>query len=404
MFYSPRIYHFSQSHTVKSQKIFKPVWAMQSDNNKPKNTIKKVKFVLKWLKFLVYSFVFIITLWGCFQTFSQPYTVNVASLGQGLEFGYAAGTTGDYRFDLESASTGTYWTFTDYTLAFGPFISWFVYPLAKICLALMYAFTPALSYGGFSTLFLIIIVLIFMRSIIFWPSLKGTLLSEKNLEHQGAINEINAKYANIEKTDKNAKMQKQQELREYNKKHGLNPFGQLETVFSTLPVFLIVLKLFGILRPIKATILFGIWDLSVIPFNSIFQNFGNGGWVYIFLMLFVIPAQFISNRLPQYFAKKRNRNSRAISQKGQEQMKKQMKIQNIMSVMFVVFPLFISSSTGVYYFFSSLFTIAQTMLIHHIIEKRRKSGYSIDHYLSRFGIETKSQETTGFFENIFNKK
>lgn len=52
--------------------------------------------------------MFIVTLWGCFQTFSQPYTVNVASLGQGLEFGYAAGTTGDFRFDLESAGTGTY--------------------------------------------------------------------------------------------------------------------------------------------------------------------------------------------------------------------------------------------------------------------------------------------------------
>lgn len=404
MFHDLRIYHFSQSHTVKSQKIFKPIWDVKSDNNKPKNTIKKIKFILKWLKFFVYSFVFIVTLWGCFQTFSQPYTVNVASLGQGLEFGYAAGTTGDFRFDLESAGTGTYWTFVDYTLAFGPFISWFVYPLAKISLDMLYAFTPALSYGGFATLFLIIIVLIIMRSLIFWPSLKATLLSEKSLEHQGAINEINAKYANIEKTDKNSKMQKQKELQEYNRKHGINPFGQLETIFSTLPVFLIILKLFGILRPIKATILFGIWDLSVIPFNSIFQNFGNGGWVYIFLMIFVIPVQFISNRLPQHLAKKRNRNSRAVSQKGQEQMKKQMKIQNIMSIMFVVFPLFISSSTGVYYFFSSLFTIAQTMLIHHIIEKRRKSGYSIDRYLNRFGIETKSQETTSFFQNIFNKK
>lgn len=81
-------------------------------------------------------------------------------------------------------------------------------------------------------------------------------------------------------------MQKQKELQEYNRKHGINPFGQLETIFSTLPVFLIILKLFGILRPIKATILFGIWDLSVIPFNSIFQNFGNGGWVYIFKRMF----------------------------------------------------------------------------------------------------------------------
>lgn len=67
-------------------------------------------------------------------------------------------------------------------------------------------------------------------------------------------------------------------------------------------------------------------------------------------------------------------------------MKKTNRIQNVTTLIFVIFPLFISTGIGVYYFFSSLFTIAQTIIIHHIIEKKRKSGYDIDFYLMRFGI------------------
>lgn len=380
------VHFFANSQTVKTQTILQPIWKVKNGINPKFNWKNKVKFGLKWLKFLLYSFILVVFLWGCLQSFTQPYTNTNPTVGQGLEYGYPAGITGDYRFDVSWEHTGKLYFFYDFTFANGPFIGFFVYPLARVSLAILYAMTPALSYGGFNTLFLIIFVLLFMRLLIFWPSLKSSLLNEKTLEHQGAIAEINGKYAKISPNDKAAKYRKNQELREYNKKHGLNPLASLGSSIVTLPVFLVILKLFGILRPLKATVLFGIWDLSQIPFNAIFRNFTNGGWTYCFLLLFVIPAQYFSGRLPQYLSKRRNRKALAYSKQGIEQMKKTNRIQNVTTLIFVIFPLFISTGIGVYYFFSSLFTIAQTIIIHHIIEKKRKSGYDIDFYLMRFGI------------------
>lgn len=161
-------------------------------------------------------------------------------------------------------------------MAYGPFISWFVYPVALIGFRLIYAM-QAISYGGFSTLFGMIIILLLMRGIAFWPSLKSSLVTEKQLEHQGPISEINAKYANVDRTDREAKMRKSQELKEYNTKHNINPLAALERIFIDMPIFLIIYKIFTIIRPIKTTILFGIWDLASIPFYVITQNFGSGG-------------------------------------------------------------------------------------------------------------------------------
>ncbi|WP_391591845.1 membrane protein insertase YidC [[Mycoplasma] cavipharyngis] len=347
--------------------------------------------IIKWIKFIVYSFTFIITLWGCFQQYGQSYVITVPSVGQGLEFGFDPGTTGDWRFDLASAGTGEYWVFSQYTLTFGPFIAWFIYPFAWISLHMIYAF-QSVAFGGFATLFAMLIILILMRGIGFWPSLKSSLLTEKQLEHQGAIAEINAKYAKIEKTDKQAKMRKTQEISQYNKKHGINPLGAFEKVLIDSPIFLIIWRLFSMLRPIKATILFGIWDLGAVPFFSIFQQFSQGGWIYIFLLLFVLPTQFISQRLPLILSKKRNYRATPVTLGGKKSGNKQKNIQLAVTIFFLLFTMFLSSAIGVYYFFSGLITISQTVIIHHIIVKKRKQGVVIDDYLARLGITKPTNE------------
>ncbi|MDQ0513813.1 YidC/Oxa1 family membrane protein insertase [Mycoplasmoides fastidiosum] len=384
---SHHIYHFSQSQTIRSEKIIKPFWETKKSFKDPKERNKTRRLIIKWTKFIVYSFVFIITLWGCFQQFGQPYVITIPSVGQGLEFGFNSGTTGDWRFDLAAAGTGDYWVFSEYTITYGPFLSWFVYPFAWITLHISYAFR-AISYGGFSTLFTMLIILILMRALGFWPSLKASFLTEKQLEHQGALAEINAKYAKVERDDKQAKMRKNQEISEYNKKHGINPLGAFEKTFVDLPIFLIIWRLFSMLRPIKATILFGIWDLGAVPFYSIFQHFGEGGWVYIFLLLFVLPTQFFSQRLPVYLSKKRNRKASTITTEGKKSGDKNQRIQTIMTVMFLFFTVILSSGIGVYYFFSAWITISQTLIIHHIIMKKRRQGVTIDDYLSRLGIKS----------------
>lgn len=397
MNYYQQIYNFAQSHTIKTEKIIKPFWENKVTQKSPEEKKRKIKFYIKWIKFIVYSFVFIIALWGCFEQFGgAPNAIAIPSPGQGLEYGFPPGTTGDWRFDLSSSGTGTYWTYSSFSMAYSPFISWFVYPIAWITFRLIYSM-QSISYGGFSTLFGMLVVLIIMRSISFWPSLKSSLITEKQLEHQGAIAEINAKYAKIDKTDREAKIRKNQELRDYNKKHNINPLGALERIFIDMPIFLIIYKLFTIIRPIKTTILFGIWDLAAIPFYAILQNFGNGGWVYLFLLLFVLPTQFFSQKLPMILSRKRSYKASALTIEGKKANKKNKNIQNILTIMFLVFSIFLASGLGVYYFFSALITITQTITVHKIILKKRSRGENIDNFLEkRFGIKATSLSNTKF--------
>ncbi len=75
-----------------------------------------------------------------------------------------------------------------------------------------------------------------------------------------------------------------------------------------------------------------------------------------------------------YLSKKRSRNARAVSQKGNDQMKKTKTIQNVMMI-FLIF-IVVSSATGIglYWFLSSIFSIIQTLIIHKIIMRKRTKG------------------------------
>jgi YidC/Oxa1 family membrane protein insertase len=75
-------------------------------------------------------------------------------------------------------------------------------------------------------------------------------------EVQGKISEINAKYKDLK--DMASKQKKQQETMEIYKKYKIKPFAAFEQMFITLPIFLIVYRVVTIVRPLKATYLFGI--------------------------------------------------------------------------------------------------------------------------------------------------
>jgi YidC/Oxa1 family membrane protein insertase len=56
-----------------------------------------------------------------------------------LEFGYAFGTTGDYRYDLGSNGTPGYRTFNNFSFDYGPFFAFFIYIFAQLFISIMYA-------------------------------------------------------------------------------------------------------------------------------------------------------------------------------------------------------------------------------------------------------------------------
>jgi YidC/Oxa1 family membrane protein insertase len=102
----------------------------------------------------------------------------------------------------------------------------------------------------------IFVLLLIIRTLSILVSLRSTLQNEKMTEVQGKIAEINAKYKDLK--DMTSRQKKQQETMEVYKKHNVKPFAAFEQMFITLPIFLIVYRVVTILRPLKATSLFGI--------------------------------------------------------------------------------------------------------------------------------------------------
>ena len=369
--------------------VASPLWAQASDPAKAKRekTIKILKIILKFTKLIVYAFLLLMGLWGCFQTMADPTVKTSTSIGSGMEFGFPFGTTGDFRYDLAAgfnqeyyAFSSDHWNINDY----GPFFGIFVYPGAMLVLNIMYPLRNA--WGGLDALLGIFVLLFIIRVITFLISIRSTLQSERMSEIQGKLAEINAKYKDVKK-DMAMRQKKQIETNELYKKYNIKPFAMFEQLFVTMPIFLIVYRVVTILRPIKIVNLFGIWALSASPLSEITSNISSGGWVFIFFLLIIVPAQILSQKIPQILAKRRNVNASTLSQKGKESAKKMRITQTIIMVVLVFIVVQSPASVGLYWFLSSLFTIAQSFILHKYVVKKRRKGISLEDKLKELGIK-----------------
>lgn len=367
--------------------IASPLWAQAKNPRKEKKEkVKKVlKFILKWLKLLIYAFLFLMGLWGCFQSMIEPELKTTVTIGSGLEFGFPIGTTGDYRYDLGAAFDSQYYTFssTNWGFQYGPFFALFVYPGAMLVLYIMYPLRDA--WGGLNALLAIFVLLFIIRLITLLISIRSTLQTERMSEIQGKLAEINAKYKDAKK-DMATRQKKQMETQELYKKYNIKPFAMFEQLFVTMPIFLIVYRVVTILRPIKTISLFTIWDLGQSPLTEITSNISDGGWVYIFFLMIIVPTQILSQKIPQMLAKKRNKNAKALSQKGNDQAKKMKMTQTIIMVVLVFVVISSPAGIGMYWFLSAIFTIIQSLVIHKFVLDKKKKGTSLEEKLKHLGI------------------
>lgn len=352
-----------------------PFWA-QSTNPK-KDTAKKVfKQIWKWLKIAIFAFMMLMGLWGCFQSMWDPTVATNPTVGGGLEFGFYFGQTGDYRYDISGNFMAQYHTFSYWTLDYGPFYAFFVWPGAQLVINIMYPLRN--WWGGTNALLAIFVLLLIIRSLSLVISVRSTMQNERMNEVQGKIAEINAKYKDLK--DMQSKQMKQQETMDVYKKYNIKPFAAFEQMFITMPIFLIVYRVVTILRPLKATNLFGIWSFGLTPLSQIFSsnftntdiNSGPMGWTFIFFLLIIIPVQFLSMRLPQIWAKRRSRDSVAVSSKGNKQQGRMKIIQIVFTVVMCGIVAFSAVGVGVYWFLSSLFSITQAFIIHKLILRKRE--------------------------------
>ena len=369
--------------------VSSPFWSIEA---KSKNPIKQAKNILtivwKTFKIIIFVFMMVMGLWGCFQSSIDKTVSQNTAIGSGLEFGFDYGTTGDYRYDLQMGINSIqYNTFSNWTIAYGPFYGIFIWPAAYVINMLMYI-TRGL-WGGTNALLSIFILLLVIRVLTLVISLKSSFQSERMAEFQGKISEINAKYAGIK--DPKAKQMQQQEIMALYKKHNIKPFAAFQQMFLTMPIFLIIYRVITILRPMKVISLFNIWVFSETPLTRVFA----GDWVYIFFLILVSAAQVMSMKIPQILAKQRNKstyvcpttNSSSNTSDKSKSMDKTKLMQNIFMIVMCVIVAFSPCGVGVYWFLNSFFSVGQSYLIHTLIIKKRKSDRDKQNVPINFKLE-----------------
>lgn len=360
--------------------------AASSSSSKKERNKKIWKITVRVFKTIVYLFFLGIGLYGCFQNMAEHWTVHSTTVGNGFELGFRVNPQigiNDIRYDLVYAGQGAWYPMSDFSFDYGPFYALFVWPIAQILLNFMYATRdwPV----GLNAILGLIIVLFIIRLITILITARATIQTERISEIQGKIAEINAKYKDAK--DMQSRQKKQIETKELYAKHNVKPLAPFESMIITLPIFLIIYRVVTILRPLKFISLFNIWDLTATPISEIFSNFTTSGWPYIFFLLIIIPVQILSQKIPQWLAKKRNRNATTVGAKNKQQLRRVRLTQNIIAIVLAVVVAISASGIGLYWFFNAIFTILQSYIIHVIIMKRRQNASTrIESKLSKLGI------------------
>lgn len=101
----------------------------------------------------------------------------------------------------------------------------------------------------------------------------------------------------------------------------------------------------------------------------------------------MIPAQFLSQLVPRWLAKKRSRQATTVGAKNNQAMKRTKMFNTIISVVMAIVAAVSASGIGVYWFFNALFTMTQSLIIHKIIMDRRAKGVTVESKLTKLGIE-----------------
>lgn len=85
-------------------------------------------------------------------------------------------------------------------------------------------------------------------------------------------------------------------------------------------------------------------------------------------------GQFFSLKIPQILAKKRYSNNSNLSSDGNGLFNKTKITQNIFIVVMCLIVVFSPCGVGIYWFLSSIFSVAQSYMLHKILLRRKHTN------------------------------
>ena len=194
---------------------------------------------------------------------------------------------------------------------------------------------------------------------------------------QPEIAKIQAKYPNSN-TNRNEQQRMAMEMQAMYKKHGVNPFGAIITMFFQFPIFICVWGAIQGSASISTGSFLGL-NLSSSISSTLFNgaNWANGSaFTALVLFLLMSGTQVLSMLLPRILQKKKTKNVAKLgtnpAMKANESKTRMFTI--IMMGMIIVMGFMLVSAMGVYWLVGALFAICQTLITNAVNNRKKKNN------------------------------
>ena len=253
-----------------------------------------------------------------------------------------------------------------------------VFPIGWLTETFVTSFKNGGVAGGVAQLLAIFAITFIVRSLMLLVTIKQTTGNAKMTALQPEIAKIQNKYPNAN-TNTYEKQQMAQEMNRLYKKNKINPLSTLLVMIVQFPVFICV---WGALQGCASLSSDSFLNLhlsdaiNTVLFNG--SNWTNAGGFSAFtalgLFLLMAAAQVVSMLLPQFLQKAKRKKVASLGKNPAQtdQQSKMKMFTYIMMAMIIFMGFTLPSAMGVYWFVGALFSIAQTLIIEAINNRKSK--------------------------------
>ena len=251
-----------------------------------------------------------------------------------------------------------------------------VWPIGALIDVLARSFTSGVG-AGWAQLLAILIVTVIVRSLMLLATFKQTTASSKMQELQPEIAKIQAKHPNSN-TNNYERQRLAAETQALYKKHKINPFTSIIVMIVQFPIFICVWGAMQGSAILSSDSVLGLnLSTSISSVLTTWSNWSNpasGVWTALGLFLLMAGAQTVAMLLPQWLQKaKKQKLAKLGRNPAQKENDNKMKwFTYIMLAMIIFMGFSLVSALGVYWLVGALFSIAQTLITHAIMNRNPK--------------------------------
>ena len=252
-----------------------------------------------------------------------------------------------------------------------------VWPIGALIDVLTKSFVTNGIVIGVAAMLSILIVTVMIRSFMLLFTIKQSASTAKMNELQPEIQKIQAKYPQSN-TDQNQKQRMAAEMQKLYKKNKINPLSSILVMIVQFPIFICVWGAMQGSAYLSSGQFLGLRfsdSISSALFNA--ANWSTGtAETALGLFLIMSAAQAVAMLLPQWIQKKKAKDVAKLGRNpAQASQNNKMKwFTYIMLAMIIFMGFSLASGMGVYWLFGALFSIAQTLIMQAVNDRKAKKA------------------------------